>query len=258
MLIKVTNRVTNDPRFYPTAPPAWDDPRICFIPSLTVLVPLGRAAGRKSVAEKGVPAKNAPPSFNFRSLVRAYRSIELAVLELRYRALSGEVGPLHPERLRERRAGCWRDQRVLEDRGCPQLERGADAWRPGDGVVQPLHARGQPDGAAAARDRSPMISRPWIILNANDGGRYECLRCGGYHMPAYPIETWAMSALGKAFEKEHKACKAPKEGLVCSMCGGRGHEPPLGCKTVVTTPEQWLAGRDTGRRGPRWSRRGTN
>lgn len=88
-------QVTNDARFYPTAPTHWDDSRITYVPALTTLVPLGRAS-RKDLTAKGVPSKNAPPSFNFRSLMRSFGSIERAVAELRLRAMVGKSGHCIP------------------------------------------------------------------------------------------------------------------------------------------------------------------
>lgn len=85
-------QVTNDPRFYPTAPPTFEDERIVFVPTLTALVPLGRAARKKNIDAKGVPEKNAPTSFNLRSLARSYRSIEQAVAVIRLKTLMGSSG----------------------------------------------------------------------------------------------------------------------------------------------------------------------
>lgn len=79
-------QVTSDPRFYPKAAPPFDDPRIAYVPSLSRLLPLGRAARKKNLLSLGVPAMKAPSSFNFRSLTRAFGSIEKAVTFLRLRS----------------------------------------------------------------------------------------------------------------------------------------------------------------------------
>lgn len=89
-------QVTNDPRFYPKAPPHFDDDRIIYVPALTQLVTLGRAGRKKNIDAMGVPMKNAPTSFNFRSLTRSYGSVEKAVAMLRARALSGLSGHCSP------------------------------------------------------------------------------------------------------------------------------------------------------------------
>ncbi len=92
----------------------------------------------------------------------------------------------------------------------------------------------------------PRKSRDWIIINTGRGGRLECLRCGRFHQPSYPIEAWALSALSKGFEKEHARCEPRPEGLHCTMCGQTGHKPEACPNLGAKTPEQWLAGPDTG------------
>lgn len=90
-------QVTHDPRFYPSAPPPKvEDERITYVPTLTQLVPLGRAAGRFSLFTKGVPARGSPPSFNFRSITRHTGSIEETVAILRSRAAAGKSGHCTP------------------------------------------------------------------------------------------------------------------------------------------------------------------
>jgi hypothetical protein len=89
-------QVTNDPRFYPKAPPACDDPRISFVPSLTVFVTLGRAARKKNPERHGVPERHGPTSFNLRSITRQFGSIEQAVAVLRARAMMGKNGHCTP------------------------------------------------------------------------------------------------------------------------------------------------------------------
>lgn len=90
-------QVTNDPRFYPSAPPRIEDPRITYIDSLTLLLPLGRAKRKPGLSdETGLPPRKAPSSFNLRSLTRSLRSIEEAVLMLRARATSGLAGHCIP------------------------------------------------------------------------------------------------------------------------------------------------------------------
>jgi hypothetical protein len=89
-------------------------------------------------------------------------------------------------------------------------------------------------------------ARNWIILNPHRHGRLECLRCGKHHVVEYPIEMWAMTALTKGFSAEHAKCRLGAHGLHCSRCGETGHEPDACPGLRVTTPEQWLAGTDTG------------
>ena len=56
----------------------------------------------------------------------------------------------------------------------------------------------------ASRKKPP--SRDWIVINTSRGGRFECLRCGRFHMPEFPIEIWAMTALSNGFSKQHASC----------------------------------------------------
>lgn len=89
-------QVTNDSRFYPTAPPTHDDSRITYVPALTQLLTLGRAGRRQNLSQLGVPPKQSPSSFNFRSAVRHFRSIEQALILLRTRATTGQSGWCSP------------------------------------------------------------------------------------------------------------------------------------------------------------------
>lgn len=91
-------QVTHDPRFYPKDPPiVIDDSRITYIPSLTLLIPLGRAKRKPGLsAETGLPKRNAPSSFNLRSLTRSLRSFNEAVVMMRARAASGMSGHCSP------------------------------------------------------------------------------------------------------------------------------------------------------------------
>lgn len=82
-------QVTNDPRYYPKAPPKVDDPRIVYIPSLSQMITLGRF--KKSDAE-GEIMKKAPGSFNMRSLTRSMRDFQKAVCYQRMRAATGNLG----------------------------------------------------------------------------------------------------------------------------------------------------------------------
>jgi hypothetical protein len=85
-------QVTSDVRFYPTAPPQVDDDRLTYVPQITHLISLGRAARKKHFDKKGLADKKAPGSFNFRSLVHATKSIEQSVLQLRMMAYQGKSG----------------------------------------------------------------------------------------------------------------------------------------------------------------------
>ena len=81
-------QVTYDASYYPKAVPlVYDDPRICVISSVGVLLPLGRG---KALVEKGESSKQIPTSFNFRSAVRRLGSVEAAVLLLRTASVAGK------------------------------------------------------------------------------------------------------------------------------------------------------------------------
>lgn len=101
-------QVTNDPRFYPRAPKAVhlsklrssastlrvDDPRVIFVPELTRLVTLGRL--KRSRLPPSPPVRQAPTSFNLRSLTRASRDVREALFMLRARAALGLSGNCSP------------------------------------------------------------------------------------------------------------------------------------------------------------------
>jgi MoaA/NifB/PqqE/SkfB family radical SAM enzyme len=89
-------QVTHDPRFYPRAPPACSDPRVTFVPSLTHLVPLGRALRKRGLADMGLPLKEYPSSFNLRSATRHLGSFEQALVLLRGNAAKGKSGHCSP------------------------------------------------------------------------------------------------------------------------------------------------------------------
>lgn len=91
---KIRIQVTNDPRYYPTAPTRVEDERITYIEAITTLLPLGRAARKKGAPL--VPVRQAPSSFNFRSLARGLGSFEKAVAALRFRFLEGKSGSCTP------------------------------------------------------------------------------------------------------------------------------------------------------------------
>lgn len=89
-------QVTNDPRFYPKAPKAvpTDDPRVMFVPSLTVLVTLGRL--KRSRLPASPPVRKGPTSFNLRSLTRSLGDVREALFMLRARAAMGMSGHCSP------------------------------------------------------------------------------------------------------------------------------------------------------------------
>jgi len=89
-------QVTNDPRFYPKAPKAVpiDDPRVVFVPQLTLLVTLGRL--KRSRLPASPPVRRAPTSFNVRSLTRSLRDVREALFMLRARAAIGMSGHCAP------------------------------------------------------------------------------------------------------------------------------------------------------------------
>jgi len=89
-------QVTNDPRFYPRAPKAvpTDDPRVMFVPSLTMLVTLGRL--KRSRLPATPPVRRGPTSFNLRSLTRSLHDVREALFVLRERAATGMSGHCSP------------------------------------------------------------------------------------------------------------------------------------------------------------------
>lgn len=93
-------QVTNDKRFYPSAPPVVQDRRVHYVDRLTNLLPLGRAMDkngvRKSIADSGLPLKQAPSSFNLRSMTRSFGSFFKAVSYMRMRAATGMSGNCSP------------------------------------------------------------------------------------------------------------------------------------------------------------------
>lgn len=88
-------QVTNDPRFYPKAPPQNPDPRLIYVPEITVISKLGRAARRNDLS-KWVSTRMSPASFNLRSMTKHFRSIEEAVAMLRIRSIVGKSGSCIP------------------------------------------------------------------------------------------------------------------------------------------------------------------
>lgn len=99
---RLSVQVTNDPRFYPRAPVAipTDDPRVVFVPSLTVLVPLGRLKPAKAAAlardPLGLPTRKGPSSFNLRSMTRSFGDVRAAIAMMRARAATGMSGHCSP------------------------------------------------------------------------------------------------------------------------------------------------------------------
>ena len=83
-------QVVNDPRFYPKAPPRWEDPRITYADHVPMLISLGRAARRRPKSNDP-PARKYPASYNLRALVREGRSFVAAIQFLR--ALGKECAP---------------------------------------------------------------------------------------------------------------------------------------------------------------------
>jgi hypothetical protein len=90
-------QVTYDSRFYPDPPPPrHDDPRLFYVPALSRLVTLGRAARKKNFDAKGLQPLAAPGSFNLRSATRNLGSFEKAVALQRQRAAQGKSGHCSP------------------------------------------------------------------------------------------------------------------------------------------------------------------
>lgn len=86
-------QITNDARFYPTAPPRWSDPAIGYVESLSLLLPLGRAKVERA---QGLPVRRGPTSFNFRSATISLGDVRWAIKELRKRAAMGLSGHCTP------------------------------------------------------------------------------------------------------------------------------------------------------------------
>lgn len=79
-------QVTNDPRHYPQRIPRLpNDPRVTDATMIDHLLPLGRG---KMKAQR-FPSKKAPSSFNFRSIVRNFRSVEQGIAYIRVQAMLG-------------------------------------------------------------------------------------------------------------------------------------------------------------------------
>ena len=92
-------QVTNDPRFYPKQPVdvPKNDPRVVYVPSLTLLVPLGRMKPARAHSGKdGLPVRKGPTSFNLRSMTRATGDVRAALTMLRARASIGMSGNCSP------------------------------------------------------------------------------------------------------------------------------------------------------------------
>jgi len=89
----VVFQVTHDPRFYRIKPARVEDPRIIYIDSLTMMMPLGRFKGKTRV---DLPTHRAPASFNFRSMTRFFGDVRQSIMHLRVRALQGQSGHCSP------------------------------------------------------------------------------------------------------------------------------------------------------------------
>jgi hypothetical protein len=48
---------------------------------------------------------------------------------------------------------------------------------------------------------------PWIVVNTNKGGRFECIRCGDYYAMNLPCLVDAYIAVSKVFMRAHRRCK---------------------------------------------------
>ena len=89
-------QITNDARYYPASPPRIDDPRITWVESLDRMVPLGRFKRDAETKKLGEVMKQAPSSFNLRSLTRSLKDFSKAVSMLRMRAMQGMSGHCTP------------------------------------------------------------------------------------------------------------------------------------------------------------------
>lgn len=87
-------QITNDPRFYPKKNgPIPKDERVVFVPSLSVMLPLGRFDGK---THSVIPTRKGPSSFNFRSITHSTKDIRKSVSILRLRSSAGLSGHCSP------------------------------------------------------------------------------------------------------------------------------------------------------------------
>jgi len=86
---KLVIQVTNDPRFYPREPLVFEHPAITYVNSLSVMMPIGRFAGKES---EEVPTRKAPNCFNLRSLTRNLQDAQQAIATLRMRSIHTSIG----------------------------------------------------------------------------------------------------------------------------------------------------------------------
>lgn len=82
-----------------------------------------------------------------------------------------------------------------------------------------------------------------VMLSTGDG--FRCLHCFDKQELAMPCSLTIVSAVGKAFEKLHASCKAPKEAR-CAFCFSPGHASDGHVNEFCAQPWQWLASGDTG------------
>ncbi len=95
--------------------------------------------------------------------------------------------------------------------------------------------------------RAPRKSKTDHILLIPGAGTFFCSHCGEKYTPTYPIAIPLMSALSKAFERTHKACRRGERGVACTYCLAFGHEAEA-CPRLSygDDPERWWNGPDTG------------
>lgn len=86
-------QVTNDPRFYPEAPPRVEHPAVSYENSLSTTLPLGRFAGKQ---HDEVPERQSPCCFNLRSVTRSYGDVRTALALLRARSAFALTGTCTP------------------------------------------------------------------------------------------------------------------------------------------------------------------
>lgn len=81
-----------------------------------------------------------------------------------------------------------------------------------------------------------------------DNFKSVCLHCGQTYTPEMPASLTMITAIMKAFQKDHRGCTIRKEkGLACGFCLQFGHaeETCPGLKTGGD-PKAWWRGPDTG------------
>lgn len=81
-----------------------------------------------------------------------------------------------------------------------------------------------------------------VVLRGNG---FACIHCGQSYEPAMPCPMSVWAGAAKAFDKDHRRCKAPKVP-VCSFCRAADHDDEGHVAATVKHPKDWPACGDTG------------